>query len=286
MAIYMMREVQPITTPWIYHNSALWLISLSSDGINWTTIADKNLWATSTDTSSANSYWYYYQWGNNYWFPTSWSVTTSSSKVNATNYWPSNYYNSSTYIIQSASPYNWDSSNNQNLRWNTTNTNAARRWPCDTWYHIPSETEFTNLMTLLSMVWWYTANYAKQYLLMPLSWLRWPANWNISYQWSYVRYWTSTPSSTKVRSMNSNSWTSNIAATDNFRCSWCMIRPFKNEATQPREWWEELYVSLLKSYEQLVAMTNANDVLTELNKYPTDYYNKLNSEWHIATVYW
>ena len=87
---------------WIFWNSTDWLISLSSDGSNWLTIADKNLWATtvwnSWDTlSEANCGWYF-QWGNNYMFPFTWTVTTSSTQVDASNYWPWNYYSSSTFI--------------------------------------------------------------------------------------------------------------------------------------------------------------------------------------------
>ena len=38
---------------------------------NWTdiiTILDRNLWATSNNISESNSYWYHFQWWNNYWF--------------------------------------------------------------------------------------------------------------------------------------------------------------------------------------------------------------------------
>jgi len=106
---------------WIYHNSTLGLISLSSDWTTWITIADKNLWATSVwnngDTLSAANCWYYYQRGNNNWFAWSWSLTTSTTLVDASSYWPWNYYSSSTFIKPSSSPYSWDSSNNLNLRW-------------------------------------------------------------------------------------------------------------------------------------------------------------------------
>jgi len=107
----------------IYWNSSLWLISISSDGINWITISDKNLWATTVynnwDTlSEANCGKYYQRW-NNYWFPFTWSVTLSSSQVNAGSYWPWNYYNSSTFIVRASdtAPKAWDSSWNNNLRW-------------------------------------------------------------------------------------------------------------------------------------------------------------------------
>ena len=38
----------------------------------------------------------------------------------------------------------------------------------------------------------------------------------------------------------------------------------------------------LKSYEEITAMKSA-EAETELNTYPTEYYNKFNSEWHIYT---
>lgn len=115
MGIYMWRDL--ITTPWIYHNPTLWLISLSSDGSNWMTIADKNLGATNTDITNSDSYWNYYQWWNNYWFVYWWTPTTSSSTVNASTYWPWNYYSSDTFITRWSSPYRWDTTDNWNLWW-------------------------------------------------------------------------------------------------------------------------------------------------------------------------
>ena len=105
----------------VYHNTTLWIISISSDWNTWITIADKNEWATTVynnwDTLSEANCWKYYQRWNNYWFAWTWSITTSSSQVNASTYWPLNYYNSSTFIYRSSSPYWWDSSWNNNLRW-------------------------------------------------------------------------------------------------------------------------------------------------------------------------
>lgn len=103
---------------WIYYNATLWLISISWDGKKWYTIQDKNLWATvvynSWDTLSETNCGYYYQRWNNYWFAFTWTLTTSSTRVNASSYWPWNYYSSSTFITWSAS---WDTSNNPNLWW-------------------------------------------------------------------------------------------------------------------------------------------------------------------------
>ena len=118
-------------TAGIYHNSALWLISLSSDWATWITIADKNLWATtawnSWDTYSESNIGWYYQRGNNYKFPYSWGATTSITKVDASAYWPWDYYSSSTFITSTSSASYWDSSNNQNLWW------WVSQWTTEKW---------------------------------------------------------------------------------------------------------------------------------------------------------
>ena len=104
----------------IFSNATLWLVSISGDWANWITIADKNVWATTVysylnSLSEANC-GKYFQRGNNNWFAWDWSVTTSSSTVDASSYWPWNYYNSSTFITQQS----WDSSNNNDLWWGVT----------------------------------------------------------------------------------------------------------------------------------------------------------------------
>ena len=87
---------------WVFWNSIDGLISISWNWFDWITIQDKNLWATtvynSWDTLSEANCGKYYQWWNNYWFPFTWEVTTSSSQVDAGNYWPDNYYSSDTFI--------------------------------------------------------------------------------------------------------------------------------------------------------------------------------------------
>lgn len=91
--------VEPIGSDWVevrwaftytaYKNTNLWLISIPDI---WITMADKNVWATNVwDT------WYYFQWWNNYGF-TPWQLTTSTTRVDASWYWPWNYYSSSTFI--------------------------------------------------------------------------------------------------------------------------------------------------------------------------------------------
>lgn len=102
---------------WIYHSATLWLISMVYSWFVYT-IADKNVWATTVynfnDTMSEANCWKFFQMWNNYPFPYSWTLTTSSTQVDASNYWPGNYYSSSTFITWSSW---WDSSQNEDLWW-------------------------------------------------------------------------------------------------------------------------------------------------------------------------
>lgn len=107
-----------IEVGWIFWNATDWLISLSSDWQTWITISDKNCWATTVwndwDTLTNANCGNMYQWGNNYWFPFDWNITTSPTQVNAWWYWPWNYYSSDVFIRQSS---DWSSVDNRNLWW-------------------------------------------------------------------------------------------------------------------------------------------------------------------------
>lgn len=221
------KTVTPITTAWIYHSPSLWLISLSSDWTNWITIADKNLWATQVyndwDTLSEANCGKYYQWWNNYWFPFTWAVTTSSTQVNASTYWPWNYYSSSTFIYNS---YNWDTSNNKDIWWWETWTNEAMKWPCDTWYHIPSKTDRDNLVNIVySLFWSYDWPSTQKYLKLPLSW---QINYTsaITNRWTNFRCWTATWQ--QFRYAYDLDVYSSIATQSQVQAAALTIRPFAN----------------------------------------------------------
>ena len=123
-----------IEAGWIFWSSTDWLISLSSDWNTWITIADKNLGATtvwnSWDTLSETNAWKYYQRWNNYGFPRARNatITISYTQVDASTYWPWNYYSSSTFIGRSSSPHRWDTTDNWNLRWWVTGVQQEHIW--------------------------------------------------------------------------------------------------------------------------------------------------------------
>lgn len=245
--IWVDEQIVPITTPWIYHNSTLWLISLSSDWNNWLTIADKNLWATSTDITSTASYWNMYQWGNNYGWLYGTSVTKLTTQVDASVYWPWNYYSDSNFRYNNTWWNNgsWDSSWNKNLWWGVTDTYAARQWPCASWFHIPSTTDMTNLQTIWVAIGalWSNYDWWKTYLFMPQQWSILTTNATWSSSSSYVSFWTSD-------AVEGSNWyahlfmalASEIRNTQgNVEYSANGIRPFKNEPVQPTVAWTVLY---------------------------------------------
>lgn len=155
-----------------------WYIETEQDFVAWTisitdwtktiTILDRNLWATMTwgwIGVDAWSYGFYYQWWNNYGFPSSPSatITKTSTKVDASVYWPENPYSSDVFI---KSDWDWSSVRNDNLRWwewdddtnwywlTSDNPITGRQWPCPEWYHVPSLWDWNDLIVM-----WYNNRY-------------------------------------------------------------------------------------------------------------------------------
>ena len=129
----------------------------------WITILDRNLWAAATWAwvdESRKSFWYYYQWWNNYWFPSDPNATiiSGNTQVDASEYWPGTdnwYYSSDTFIKWNN---DWSSVRNDNLwwwsgdsrdgngRWYPVTNPEDRQWPCPDGYHVPSIWERSKLL--------------------------------------------------------------------------------------------------------------------------------------------
>ena len=161
---------------WIEHDADAWTVTVySADGSYGIVIQDKNLWATEVwgwTWASTASYGCYYQWWNNYCFPSdpSATITVSTTKVDASSYWPENPYSSDTFIKGCAN-YNkwcsdWSSVRNDNLRWWTwdnednwwglesDNPITGRQGPCPEWWHVPSVWEIDEFVVM-----WYNHKY-------------------------------------------------------------------------------------------------------------------------------
>jgi hypothetical protein len=95
----------------------------STGAVNYGVIMDRNLWATATynqNYSSPNntSYWFYYQWWNNYWFPTTWSlanITTTQVPYDVwSKYVPSKYANG---VFVRGVQWMWWATTTDNIWW-------------------------------------------------------------------------------------------------------------------------------------------------------------------------
>ena len=161
---------------WIKHDADAWTVTIySADGSYWIVIMDKNLWATEVwgwTGLDVSTYWNYYQWWNNYGFPSdsNATVTVSSTKVDASWYWPGNPYSSGTFIKACYSYNNWcsdwSSVRNDNLRWwewdddtnwwglTSNNPITGRQGPCPDWWHVPSVWEIDEFIVM-----WYNHKY-------------------------------------------------------------------------------------------------------------------------------
>jgi len=117
------------------------------------TISACNLWETIAGTDRSYSWGDYYQWWRNKNFP----YTTNNIDRETTPIDWSIWLNASTdtyFLVRDASlasPYTWASTDITNNWWETTNTSVARQWPCASWYHVPSSTEWSWIVT----AWWW-----------------------------------------------------------------------------------------------------------------------------------
>ena len=111
------------------------------------------------------------------------------------------------------------------------------------WYHIPTQAEWTSVVSVLSSLWISSLNYdaAMQYILLPRSWQMLDSSTTVSYAetngWWY--YWTSSKSSsTAAYLLRSTSSVLNATWSAITFPRWFTIRLFKDEPVQPRPWEE------------------------------------------------
>ena len=259
------KPAQPVQTVWAYWNEQLWLISLVFGMSNWEpradmtmTIADKNLWATTArsywDTITAANAWNFYQWWNNYGFPFNGSPTTSSTLVNASTYWPSNPYSSSTFITVSWNTYaDWSTDHNNDLRWYVS---WNRQWPCPSGFHIPtvSEREAINFFWWSSLWRWtysssgeYTWSTFFEYLKLPCAWYYncdstfvAPSTYGVWHYWTCQAEGSSTSTAYVNYALANLRWDMESKLG---KVIWWTIRPFKDTVVVPDVTWVKLWPS-------------------------------------------
>ena len=201
----------------LYFVSSTW-------SITHRTIMDRNIWATdhfnqNFKSPNPESYWYHYQWWNNYWFDTCiakkgeecsqfpWWESTTQNLVDVWvygNYIHSKYAtgvfvnNSYTWMkwIEFLAPQSsemwwgrWDSIWYDWDYW----TLVDRKWPCPEWYHVPSVNEWTDIYGIWSDSSRYNSDnlqFASD-LLLPPAWYRDWYHTDVYYQWMGWYYWSS-----------------------------------------------------------------------------------------------
>lgn len=159
-----------VTSAWAYHNPDLWLISISTDWENWTTISDKNVWATVADPENTDSYWDIFQYWNIYhfdWEWSGWTVTTEAQIPDLTGYEWWNLYSNDKYRTN----IDWNAANKK--LWKPVafpNLLSLQKGPCDRWFHIPSAEEWTAVLNAILELEWEETEFSydliARYLLM------------------------------------------------------------------------------------------------------------------------
>ena len=267
------KLIQTFTQNWddlnIYFLSSTWNISHYI-------MMDRNLWATQVynqDYNSPNtwSFWYHYQWWNNYGFEScyendcntfpnnSWFISTVSSDIWG-KYMPSKYArNTWSDTVGSWMEWSTTGDNIWGWEWDSMDMNwnwmrSDRQWPCPTEYYIPSVNDYIKIYNSRN-----SANKINSYrwrqlsndLLLPFAWCR---NEGLSYkimsQGTMWLYWSSSPSTT-----NNGRWfyfrieSSSIDPKYHYnRSYWRNIRCFKNSQDDKilrlhTNWWTKAIVA-------------------------------------------
>jgi hypothetical protein len=232
--------------------------------LSWTTITlmDRNLWATvAWWWNTAWSYGKYFQWWNNYWFSDDISnIKTSDFQIDASWYWPGNYYYSNIFIKNSNWWQSWWYWKNNVSLWNW-------EWPCPKWYHIPSISEWSRLKDLfkswMASEWsiycnslQYTSEWAcfSEKLKIPIAWYFSSSLWFTSGYWYYWstthNYWTQAYQFADYGLANGSSiYTSNSYGLSNAMSLRCFKDPSTTLTLVLGNWENDLVISWVKRRE-------------------------------------
>lgn len=222
-----------VTTPWIYYSEKARAISFSKDWTSWYTMADRNLWATTNDTTNEWSYGCYYQWWNNYWFNRSERGCYTTAQRDVSSYWPSSYC--CNKFVGGSNIQDWATTANNDLWGRVTFTFPAMRWPSLEWWHIGTPSDFSCVAGTYCCLSWSVITYdaLKDYYKIPRNWYIWACNRNECHMGDYIRLWTGYnywdgcayyyAYQSCLQSSNYLSWKSCLFG----------IRPFRNTALVP-----------------------------------------------------
>jgi hypothetical protein len=188
------------------------------------------------------------------------TITTSTTKVDASGYWPENYYSSDTFIKMYYD--DWANPQNDNLWWWIVWTEYARQGPCPSGWHIPNEDERNTVINLFTTIrpsahTWTDFSVA---LKLPFANYRYMSTAKIGVS-NNGEYWTTSTyyPTTSKNAKNLRMW-GNMVVSNESRAMGLPIRPFKNTYTLTP-------INQLRS-----TFWNTTAVENEMNSHPYDYY--------------
>ena len=243
------------------------------------TIMDRNMWAKEAYTwvDNVDTYWYYYQWWNNYWFTyhelKSWLVPVINTQIPYSIWWeylPSTY---ATWVFVTHSS-NWQAwmenqKRNSNLWWWADDTTVSnwwwtkvdRQWPCPDGYYVPSAYDFVSMINI-----WNASTNIMDHdkfaldLLLPMAWHVKKEDWTLLWQNGSWFLWSSSqsPAGTNLSYRMAyhgdqfNIWNGmNRSSANPVRC-------FKNVDNTPivinPNWWTWSIVSIVEN--KVIALEN------------------------------
>jgi len=197
-------------------------------GVNLTATCPS--WCTTDPYPSwHNTTWDYYQWGRN------------KSVTSVTTIWWPRIDDTNLFIANStSSPYNWYNSIDNSLWWWSVNDTITtdwqpneilRKWPCASWYHVPSIREWWTTILYLEptstyTTWWTPNSTLVSKLKLPFSGNRY-IDWKYYYQGLNSYYHSSSPSWNNIADILINNWqiqTNHYS----YRVYWSVVRCIKD----------------------------------------------------------
>ena len=257
------------------------------------TFMDRNLWAETNDIKDEKSYWYKFQWWNNYGF-TADGLKTTNKQWNTAEYWPKNPYSSSEFVVWN---WNWSADWNSNLRWWEWDSEKNKRWldvnyesrqgPCPDWYHVPSAWEITRALD----IWTKSLNIKSSKNIQWLSSIAWKRYvyelWNhfnipfagrlningeLVWVWKFGYLWLSSPSDEYANLLYINT-NGVVKVLDYFRGDGYPVRCFKNVADTPnKNDWEDITICNPDNSDECITMMDRNLWATTAYKECKDKY--------------
>ena len=281
------RNISYIDTNWNIF-TWIWTITLSF----WNssiTILDRNLWAKKAWTWCYESwcyddtFWYYFQWWNNYGFETNGERIIDNIyfwQTDASDYSWNKPYVSWAFIAwiwnrnytHNQSLWWWGEDTLENEYWLNSITHYQRQWPCPAWYHVPSMWEINSLLSwrwsLYSgwkNLWWKTTllyYFSNEWLsekfkndfLIPLPGFIRNTSWSLDEQWIVTFLWTTSSFSGSIHRTSLNTkWMYNNYS--NLYGYWYQIRCFKDNKIYPiisyeTNWWTPIQSQTILSWEK------------------------------------